>query len=349
MPHSFVRQSFVALAAVLAACSSSDSTAPVTPPVTAQLTVDATSTYAYVKLGTPAQVVTVADPATSSAWDLGFFATNVIVNGGAVGPGGVTAYCVCQNANVADAALKDLTADSQLAAFEAVGATAIPADASFSSDELTPAISGWFSGAAGAAAAAVPARTWLLRKGTAAVTLGKFRVTGLANASAANAGQVTFEYALQPAAGAEFAAAKSVTVDLRNGPVYYDLAAGAVTSATGSWDLQFSGWDIRANGGVSGSGSVSALVDNSTPFAQISAAYAGTAPPNVFKRDAYAGVFVSQPWYRYNITGTDNQIWPTYNVYLVKRGAEVYKVQLTGYYNATGTARQIGVRYARLR
>lgn len=349
MPHSFVRQSLVALAAALAACSSSDSTAPVTPPVTAQLTVDATSTYAYVKLGTPAQVVTVADPSTSGAWDLAFFATNVIVNGGAVGPGAVTAYCVCQNANVADAALKDLTAASQLAAFEAVGAAAIPADASFSSDELTPAISGWYSGAAGAAAAAVPARTWLLRKGTTAVTLGKFRVTGLANASAANAGQVTFEYALQPAPGADFAPATSVTVDLRNGPVHYDLAAGAVTSAAGSWDLRFDGWAIRANGGVSGSGSVSALVDNSTPFAQISAAYAGTAPPNVFKRDAYSGVFVSQPWYKYNITGTDNQIWPTFNVYLVKRGAEVYKVQLTGYYNATGTARQIGVRYARLR
>ena len=341
---------FVAVfVAALAACGDSDSTAPVTPPVTAELTVNAADAYSYVKLGTPASVVTVADPSTSNAWDLGFFATNVVVNGGAVGPGGVSAYCVCQNSGVADAALKDLTAATELADFEAVGESAIPADASFSSDELAPAISGWYSGTAGASAAAVPTRTWLLRKGTTAVTLGKFRVTQLADAGAANAGRVTFEYALQPAAGGDFAPAKTVTVDVRNGPVYYDLSAGAETTAAGSWDLQFNGWTIRANGGVSGSGTMSALVDNSTPFAQISAAYAGTAPANVFKRDAYAGVFVSQPWYKYNITGTDNQIWPTYNVYLVKRGAEVYKVQLTGYYNATGTARQIGVRYARLK
>jgi hypothetical protein len=349
MLQSFVRPSLAFAVVALAACGS-DSTGPdVTPPTTAELTVDASTVTAYVKLGTPAQVVTVADPSTSSAWDLGFFATNVIVNGGAAGPGGVSAYCICQNAALADLALKDLTPASQLAAFEAVSVSAIPADASFTTDELLPAINGWYSGTAGATAAAVPARSWLVRKGTTTSTLGKFRVTTIANASAANAGQLTFEYALQAAPGADFSATKTATVDLRTGPVYYDLSAGAVSSAAGSWDLLFSGWTIRANSGVSGSGSVSALVDNSTPFAQINAAYAGGPPASVFKKDTYAGVFVTKPWYKYNITGTDNQIWPTFNVYLVKRGTEVFKVQLTGYYGATGNARQIGVRYAKLR
>jgi hypothetical protein len=55
-----------------------------------------------------------------------------------------------------------------------------------------------------------------------------------------------------------------------------------------------------------------------------------------------------KPWYRYNITGTDNQIWPTYDVYLVRRGSDVYKVQLVGYYDAGGRSRQITVRYAPL-
>lgn len=338
----------VAAAAVaLAACGSDSATNPVITPVTAELTVDAATNYAYVRLGSTATTVSPSDPATSDAWDLGFFATNVIVNGGAVGPGGVTAYCMCQNASLTDAALAGLTASSELADFEAVTTAQVPAAGMFTSDTLTPAIGGWFTGT-GASAAAKADRAWLLRSGTTTVTLGKFRVTSLANASATNAGQVTFEYALQSTPGGTFGTSQTKTVDVRNGPVYFDLTSGTTTSASGTWDLRFSGFEIRSNGGVSGAGSVSALVDNGTPYASITAAYAATAPAQVFKRDAYSGVFVSQPWYRYNITGTDNQIWPTYNVYLVKRGTETYKVQLTSYYGTTGTSRQITIRYARL-
>lgn len=338
----------VATCLALSACGSDSASAPVVTPVTAQVTVDASTSYGYLRLGTTSQVVSPADPSTSAAWDLGLFATNVVVNGGAVGPGGVTAYCVCQNATLPNAALSGLTAASELPAFEGVVAAQIPADASFSSDQLTPAIAGWFSGT-GASATAVPARAWLLRKGTTTVTLGKFRVTAIASASAANAGQVTFEYALQSTVGGAFGASQTAAVDLRGGPVYYDLTAGAATTATGTWDLRITGFEIRANGGVSGTGSVSALVDNGMPYASITATYAATAPSTVFKKDAYSGVFVSQPWYKYNITGTDNQIWPTFNVYLVKRGTDIYKVQLTSYYGVTGTSRQISVRYARLR
>lgn len=349
MSRSLVRLPAAALLVVTAACGSDSSTAPAITPVTAQLTVNAATTYAYVRLGATAQEVAVTDAATSSAWDLGFFATNVVVNGGAVGPGGVTAYCVCQNAALADVALKDLTAATQLPAFEAVSAGQIPAEGSFAGDQLSPAISGWFNGTAGAGITANTTRSWLLRRGTTTVTLGKFRVTAVANASAANAGQVTFEYAIQPTSGAAFGASKVVTVDVRNGPVYYDLSAGAVSTAAGTWDLRFSGFEIRVNSGVSGSGSLTALVDVGTAYVDITAPYTATAPANVFKRDAYAGVFVSQPWYKYNVTGTDNQIWPTYNVYLVKRGSEVYKVQLTSYYGVTGAARQVTIRYARLK
>lgn len=349
MSRSFASRSLIVLATLAAAaCGSDGTTAPVITPVTAQLTVDASTSYAFVHLGTTATTVTPGDPATSSAWDLGFYATNVIVNGGAVGPGGVTAYCLCQNASVSDAALAGLTASGELAGFEAVTATQVPATSMFTSDTLTPAIAGWFDGS-GATATGKADRAWLLRSGTSTVTLGKFRVTSLANASAANAGQVTFEYALQTTPGGTFGASQTRTVDVRNGPVYFDLTAGAVSSASGTWDLRFSGFEIRSNGGVSGSGSVTALVDNGTPYANITAAYAATAPAQVFKKDAYAGVFVSKPWYRYNITGTDNQIWPTYNVYLVQRGTETYKVQLTSYYGTTGTSRQITIRYARLK
>ena len=51
---------------------------------------------------------------------------------------------------------------------------------------------------------------------------------------------------------------------------------------------------------------------------------------------------------RYNITGTDNQIWPTFNVYLVRRAGVLFKVQLVNYYGPTGATRQITLRYQRL-
>jgi hypothetical protein len=58
-------------------------------------------------------------------------------------------------------------------------------------------------------------------------------------------------------------------------------------------------------------------------------------------------VFNSHPWYRYNLTG-ENIIHPTFDVYLVKRGDDVYKVQLINYYGAAGEPRHVTFRYARL-
>jgi hypothetical protein len=174
------------------------------------------------------------------------------------------------------------------------------------------------------------------------------RITGVQQASATNAGQVTFEYAIQPAAGAAFGAPQTRTVDVRNGAVFFDLTSGA-TSTAANWDLRFDGWNVRTNGGVSGAGTIGAIPETSRSFETIDAAYAGTAPAQAYRRDAFGGVFVDKPWYRYNITGTDNQIWPTFNVYFVKRGNEVYKIQLISYYGPAGESRVITMRYARLR
>jgi hypothetical protein len=271
----------------------------------------------------------------------------VTLNGGHAGPGGVSAYCLCQNAAATNAELAAMTPDNQLAVFDSVGLSAIPAAASFVTDQLSTAIGGWYTGT-GAAATVTGGRAWLLRKGSGAtVILGKFVVTQIAGATAANPGNVTFQYAVQATPGGAFGTAQTVTVNTATGPVYFDLATGAV-STSASWDLQFDGWNIRVNSGVSGPGTTKALLDVSTAFATIDAPYTATAPAQAFRGDSYSGAFSQAPWYRYNITGTDNQIWPTYNVYLVRRGTAVYRVQLTGYYSATGAARNITVRYSRI-
>lgn len=328
-----------------AACNDGTAPAPVVP-VTRTITVNAAAGFTFVALDTVAGNPAVTDASTSNDWDIGLFATTVMLNGGEAGPGGVSGYCLCEYAALGNAEIAALTAASTLGAFDSVSAADTPADADFSSDALAPAIAGWYT-TAGTSAAPVAGRTWIIREGATSPVLAKFHVTAIQNPTATAAGTVTIEFAVQPTAGAAFGATQTAQIATGAGPVYFDLTTGAVTGAS-DWDLRFDGYTIRVNGGVSGGGTVKAVLDTSTPFATIDAAYAATAPAVAFSADAYAGVFKTDPWYRYNITGTDNQIWPVYNVYLVKRGTAVFKVQLIGYYGTDGSPRQITVRYAKL-
>ena len=330
-----------------AACAG-DPAAPPVVPVTRSITVDASAGYVYLALDTTASVITVATASTSAAWDMGFFATGVTLNGGAAGPGGVSGYCLCANAAATTAQLQAMTSANELGAFDSVGVSVVPAAASFQADALDPVINGWYSGS-GASAAPVTTRSFIIRKAPGgSVILAKVQVTGIAGATATTPGQVTIQYAIQPSAGAAFGSTQTKTVTVAAGTVaYFDLGAGAPSTAA-SWDIAFDGWNIRTNGGVSGSGGESAVPDNVMTFANIDAAYAASAPPQAYRGDTFSGVFRQNPWYRYNITGTDNQIWPTYNVFLVRRGSSVFKVQLIGYYSASGAPRNVTIRYAKL-
>lgn len=334
------------VAAALAACSDN----PAAPPVvsaTDSLTVNAATAFTYLALGTPATVAPVSDPATDAGWDMGFFATTVTLNGGAAGPGGVLGYCVRCNDAATNAQVQAMTAANQLAAFDSVTAADVPASAQFQSDELAPVIHDWYAGS-GASATVKLNRSWITLEGSGAnVVLGKFHVTGISGATATSMGQITFQFAVEPAPGQPFGAVQTASVTVGASPAYYDLTTGQVTTPA-NWDLAFDGWNIRINGGVSGTGTIKAVPDTVAAFTAIDVAYAMTAPPQAYRADEFSGVFGQHKWYRYNITGTDNQIWPMYNVYLVRRGSAVYKVQLTGYYGATGTPRQITVRYAKV-
>jgi hypothetical protein len=185
------------LAVLTSACADAGSTGPETggpDPVTHTLTVDASGSWAYAAFqGGAAALVSVADPATSTVWDLGFQKTAVLANGGTAGPGGVVAHCVCQNADATDAEIQ----------------------------------------------------------------------------------------AMDPAAeGAEFD----------------EVTAAQIPTSEDAWS---------------------------------------------------ATAFADHPWSRYNLAG-NHQIWPTYDVYLVRSGSEVYKVQIVSYYGPAGETRQITFRYALL-
>lgn len=132
-------------------------------------------------------------------------------------------------------------------------------------------------------------------------------------------------------------------------------------AASPAWDLGFQTTKVMVNGSTSGSAGVVAYcvcqnasatneqVKTMTPETELADFQAVTRAQIPAAGEAWsAEVFDQKRWYRYNITGSDHQVWPTHDVYLVKRGNEIYKLQLTGYYGADGKPRQITFRYAKL-
>lgn len=337
---------FGMLSAGLAACSESDPVGPGEEEDVETLTVDASEGWALVALGDEAHVVTAEDAQASEAWDLGFFATDVMLNGGAAGPGGVMGYCVCQNASATDDDVIAMTADSELQDFRSVDASALPDSAeAWVTDALAPAIDGWYAyDPAAHVVSAAPEHVWKVRTASG-TSYAKFHVTGLEDATQEHAGQVTFEYAVQPQQGAAFGSAVSATVDVSAGVAHVDLETGAEVEPDADWDLRFEGYEIRVNGGISGDAQAGAALA-STSFEEITDA--SDLPEGVYQGDAFGGVFVEHPWYRYNLEDR-HQIWPTYDVFLVQRGDELYKIQVINYYGPTGDSRQITFRYARVR
>lgn len=308
------------------------------PPVLAEgeFTVNATTTWQYVSLS-DSQVVTPTSPRESTDWDIAFFSTNVTLNGGEAGPGGVTGACVCQNAAATNSEILAMTPDSELADYESV--SSVPANATFVSEMLTPAIATWYTGS-GASAVADPSKIFLVRLSDG-TSFAKVHATAIGNATAITFGSVTLEYAVQSSSTAAFGPTKTITLTTAGAAV--DLDTDAATSSATTWDIRLVGTNLLVNGGVSGSGSA-AVADGTGSFAEITTA---STTPQAYRTDRYAGIFGTTPWYRYNIAG-DNRISPTFNVYLLKRGTAVYKIQIINYYNAAGAARHVTFRYQQI-
>jgi hypothetical protein len=330
--------SLLTLLTLSTACSSDEIQNP-GPLPDGSLTIDASTGWAYLSLDDES-ALPVPDPTTSAAWDIAFNATRVMLNGGEAGPGGVTGYCLCQNAAATDPEVLAFTAESEAGDFDQVTEAQLPAESSFAAEALVPGLRGWYTGS-GAAAAAATGVTWLVRLDDG-VGYAKVRPVSLASPAESHAGQLTLEYAVQPAADQPFGPVESVTLDASTA-TSLDLSTGLTGGAVDGWDLRLEGFVIRLNGGVSGGGQAAATTTTEEFGTVVTAAVDSRA----FQQDGFAGVFNSHPWYRYNLTG-ENIIHPTFDVFLVRRGTDVYKLQLTDYYGPAGEPRRITVRYARL-
>lgn len=153
--------------------------------------------------------------------------------------------------------------------------------------------------------------------------------------------------------------AGTFTVDGSTSWAYVSLADSAIVNPTATaadslaWDIGFSATNVALNtkAGVTAaclcqnSGATNEQVLAMTAASEKADFDAVTTVPAgvTFTADA----FTANKYYRYNILG-DHRISPTFDVYLVKRGADVYALQVTGYYDATNKSRQVSFRYKQI-
>jgi len=336
----------LALFPILGACSGTETVVePPDEPAHLTLEVDARESWAFVDLAAEARVVSVASPSTSADWDIAFFGTSVMVNGGDAGPGETQAYCHCQNAAATDAQVMGFSAEAALAEFEAFTAQNLPTDDSWQCDALRPPIADWvLVHPRTHTVVPIPGGMYMARtaEGT---TFGKMQVTAIENAVQQHAGEVTIRYAVQTEIGGSFGDTRTSTLNLaENSPAYFDLLTGSISDES-NWDLSLEGFTFRVNGGVSGTGMAGAGRHEGDFDSLLDV---NRVPSTVYVGDSFGGAFADpdprRRWFLYNLQG-GHQIWPTFNIYAVRRGSEIYKLQLTSYYNGTGESRFITLRY----
>lgn len=314
---------------------------------------DPANKYTYVSLSDGAVVELTDDQAASSEnWDLAFKRSTVILNGGASGPGSVSAYFTGNNAEAYDSngdAIFDWfaasTADSELPDFEEVSTSDIPDSSEFVTDSPLLAITGdgppdgwWLYDFMTHTVSANPDQWWVVRSDTGEA-YAKFHVIELSEDLGNERWVVTLEMEIQNSGDSEFTSTHTETVfiPLGGGSVYFDIETLSQVISTGPWDIRVeynaaeTFFNIYTNGGASGTGDGGAFPIGNEPGLITDGGDATQIP--FYFTDSAGGIFIDSIWYAYNLTGTDHQLWPNYRVYLIQTNGEVYKLQILSYYH----------------
>ncbi len=324
------------------------------PGTTGQATINATSTtdFRYFNLATGAEV-TVANPATSPAWDIAIRRYEVRLNGGVAGTKGVSGVRVLDNSTLPAATILAYTPASQLASFDGITVASIAATSMFTSTSLAETLTAWFRPVSATTIVAVPAVAWKVRRadgGFAVVRVAELTLNGFSLAS------LRLEYRLQPAGG-QLGAVQSVTVPAGTAaaPGKVSLTTGAAVTTTGcTWDFAVtSAITLAVNPDASCPTGTYPLESTESFTTMTSASDAPTygrffstlsSPiPNGFTVDL-------KPPFLYGIDPVNqNRLSPTFNIYLVRSGSSTYKLQFLSFYEpTTGESGHVTLRYARI-
>ncbi len=282
---------------------------------------------------------------SSATWDIALRRYEVRLNGGVSGTGGVTGYSLGNNRSLTGPQVLALTADNTLAAFDSVRAAQIPVDSLFQSDRLV-ANGTAFLNLAGAPTANATAY-WKVRTASGAFSL--MRVSAITMSPAFALTSVTFE--VRPQTGTALGAPSAFTVPIGTVPVNVSLTTGAAVTVSGcNWDVLVtpqtfaisvnSACNVATYPGPTAPAFAGQTSASDAPqYAAFLASMAGPIPNSITD--------VQAP-FRYNLAGT-NRLDPAFNTYLVKTATRVYKLQVIGYYNASGASGYPTLRYSRIR
>lgn len=333
---------------VLAGCEG-EVTAPEDTPSEGTLLIAATSAtdFVYVSLEDDGRIVQVANPATSTEWDIAFRRYLVKVNGGVGGPGDVAAASVGPNTNKTAEQIAALTPANAVTAFSGITAANIPT-ATFQEDGVFEDEMGrWFQiNTQTGTPIANPGAAWKLREadgdGFSLIRVSAIELDGDVLEA------LTLQYRRQ-AVGGTLGDITPLQVTVGETPTYVDLSTGAVVSGTGcDWDLAIhSELEIEVNAECDAGTfpldtenfNTLTRADDAPEYGPFLSVIAGAIPNSI---DDASGLF----WY--NLQG-GNRLWPTYNVFLIRKGEDVYKIQVTDYYSATGASGHITLRFEQIR
>lgn len=336
-----------AMALTLAACGESETgvTGPTgngpalnTIVTTAPLNASATDTLVYFSFATNSLV------ARTAPWDVALRRYEVRLNGGVSGTGNVTGVSLGNNKAATAPQVLAFTDQNTLAAFDSIRAAQIPADSFFKADRLILNATGFLNlnGVPTANAAAY----WKVRTGTGGFAL--MRVTAITLSSRYALTSVSFEVRSQ--SGSTLGAPQAFTITTGTTPVSVDLASGSAVTPTGcNWDVLVTpaAYELSVNtscnagtypGAAVPSFANATSASDAPQYAPYLAGLTGPIPNSIEDTEAP---------FRYNLNG-DNRLAPSFNTYLIRNGSNVYKLQLIGYYGASGAGGFPTLRYARI-
>ena len=303
------------------------------------LNASATDTLIYFNLASNKLV------ASSQDWDVAFRRYEVRLNGGVSGTKGVLGYALDNNKSATDAQVIAFTAANTLATFSAFSDTQIPVDNAFVSDRLEENNVAYvnFAGAPSANTAAY----WKVKTASGGYAL--LHVTAIAYNLTGSLTSVTFESRVQT--GATLGAAQQATVPITGAPIAFSIAANAAVTASGcNWDVQVNPQTFAMTtnaacsagsypGPTSPTFATATSASDAAQYGLFLAAMVGPIPNSVTDKSAP---------FRYSLQN-DQRLYPSFNIYLVKVGVNVYKLQVINYYSDAGTSGYPTIRYARLR
>jgi len=249
-------------------------------------------------------------------WHLGFKRTVIRMNGGKGGPGEVGMACVRD--------VDDMKRDEFLALadddFRKIFDSVIEASAGirFAGDAIKPCIDGWSRVADGKITPNL-LKGWKLR-----LADGESFAKMMAVSAEEDGSAVTIKYGFQPADESPMGETKTAVI--KDGD-RFRFSDGSLNPA-GAWDIRFENGGFYMNSSVSGPGMAGALGSR-----KYSAFFDGITNANdggIFFMDEYGRPFRDRKWYRYNLMGK-HRLHVNGNVYLIKTGQSVFKLQIFGY------------------